>query len=135
MIELTESSVRQYAFTLRRTNLKKGVTVQQYMDHVLKWQFQGKCKLVAGCFEHTAGLHMHGILEIPKAYNKKKFFRVRGWNIKLEEIYDLEGWKYYMLKEQHCQEQFDDESWIDDQPSPEIKYSLFKKGGTASDSA
>jgi len=49
-------------------------------------------------FEKTSGLHMHGIILIPRNLSLTRF-RVRGWSIKLEEIYDVEGWLRYLYKD------------------------------------
>lgn len=125
-IKVIEAKARQYAFTLRRTNLKNGVTEDDYFNHIVKWENKGQCKLVDYVFEKTAGLHMHGILEIEKS-QKMQYFRVRGWNIKLEELYNPEGWKAYMLKDQVINElENDEESLIEDQPIRVIKKKLFK---------
>lgn len=125
------AATRQYAFTLRRTNLKRGVTEQEYINHVRNWEDKGLCTLIDHVFEKTAGLHMHGVLEISKKQDKR-VFRVRGWNIYLEEIYNRQGWQYYMMKDQKCNE--DLESFIEDEePVLVLKKSLFKRE-TASDS-
>lgn len=131
---------RPYAFTLRKTNLKKGVTTKDYLDHIEKFHQKGFCELVEYVFEKTAGLHMHGILQIPEIHNSFKIFtymfRVRGWNIKLEELYNLEGWRYYMMKEQAIKEndnevfENDSEESFIEQPL-NLKKSLFKKRATS----
>lgn len=132
-MEIIESSSRQYAFTLRRTNLKKGVSQDDYQNHLKKWSDKGQCEIIDSVFEYEAGLHMHGILEIPKQINFN-LFRVRGWNIKLEELYDKTGWKYYMMKSQKSED--DNESEIKDTRINiyTLKHSLFRpRGETASD--
>jgi len=89
-----------WAFTLRKTSTKKGQPTQgDYDDHIIKLIANTPVSQTKWCFERKGGLHMHGILEIPRGYNMLKF-RVRGWKIHLEEIYDLIGWHAYMAKEQ-----------------------------------
>lgn len=123
-MEIIKAPARQYAFTLRRTNLKKGLpTEDDYFNHLEKWSRLGLCIVIDSVFESTAGLHMHGILEIPKKQNLK-VFRVRGWNIKLEELYNEDGWRFYMLKDQKCRE--DIEEIDDDDPIPKLTKSLFR---------
>jgi len=127
-MNLIEAVARQYAFTLRKTSLKKQPTPEDYFQHIEKWTCAGLCEIVDNVFEYEAGIHMHGIMEIPKRVDLKRF-RVRGWNIKLEEIYNLDGWRYYMLKEQKCNEdnaEYEEEK-IEDQKIYNLKYSLFKE--------
>jgi len=94
---------RCYAFTLRRTNLKKGVTKEDYLGHWKRWP---GVKLHDYIFEETAGLHMHGVVVIPVLSEKymMKQFRIRGWNMELVEIWDEFGWKCYYMKDQKINE-------------------------------
>lgn len=128
-MEIVEALSRQYAFTLRRTNLKKPVSSEDYYKHLEKWTTTGKCQIQESVFEYEGGIHMHGIMEIRKDVNFKHF-RVRGWNIKLEELYDVDGWRHYMLKHQKAVQ--DLESYIEDGDTYNLKTSLFKRA-TASD--
>lgn len=107
-ISATIAFQRQYAFTLRRTNLKKGVTQGDYLDHFERWH---NVKLIDYAFEETAGLHMHGIIEIPVGLcvNQFKQLRIRGWKLHLEELYDELGWKCYYMKDQHQDFEEDDD--------------------------
>jgi len=99
---------RQWAFTLRRTSRPKQVTCDQYISHVQKFVNKLNCKLESYVFEEKGGLHMHGILDIPKTVDKKRF-RVRGWHWYMEELYNYAGWRQYMLKEQHIvEDEYDD---------------------------
>jgi hypothetical protein len=41
---------------------------------------------------------MHGIIEVPHT-TSMQLFRVRGWKMYLEEIWNVEGWRAYMAKE------------------------------------
>jgi len=89
-----------FAFTLRRTNLKNGMPTQEdYQVHVENLIRSTDVKVTNYVYERTGGLHMHGIFQIPKKFNLKRF-RIRGWKMHLEEIYDYDGWKRYMAKEQ-----------------------------------
>lgn len=125
-LDIDYAPARQYAFTLRRTYLKKGApTEDDYFKHLEKFVNKGLCTIIDSCFEFTSGLHMHGILEIPKTI-PIIHFRVRGWSMKLEELYNPDGWRYYMMKDQKCrQEQDDEESLIDEKPL-NLNKSLFK---------
>lgn len=99
-LELEYATTRPWAFTLRRTKLKLGPLPNDYIKHMNKICQSLDCKITDQCFEYTGGIHMHGIIQIPaKTYMDR--FRVRGWKMHLEEIYDLDGWRRYMQKEQH----------------------------------
>jgi len=126
---------RQFAFTLRRTNLKKGVCEDDYTLHIYKFENHG-CKLIDYSFEKTAGLHMHGILEIPLQFDYQKRMRIRGWNMKIVELFDSDGWKQYYLKDQitdlqnrisHEIEDDDDASAVIDSNLYRLHHSLFKR--------
>lgn len=123
-MEVVKAPARQYAFTLRKTVLKLGpINQESYFKHIEKWETAKLCRLVDSVFEYTSGIHMHGILEIPEGVNFKRF-RVRGWNIVLEELYDQNGWRYYMMKEQKCKD--DNEEYIDEHFIYSLTHSLFK---------
>lgn len=108
MCEYITSSSRQWAFTCRRTTSPAIVTREQYVNHLQTLTDKMSCKIIDFVFETTGGLHMHGIIEIPKAIDPIRF-RVRGWHWYMEELYNEDGWRYYMLKEQrvkHENEQY-----------------------------
>lgn len=97
---IERAEYRQWSFTLRRTNLKMGLPTEEvYNVHIENRLRNTDVKLEEHVFEQTGGLHMHGILSIPKWFNMKKF-RIRGWKMHLEEIWDVNGWRAYMAKEQ-----------------------------------
>lgn len=110
-IKYTIAYQRQYAFTLRRTNLKKGVTQGDYLDHFSRFH---NVKLIDYVFEETSGLHMHGIIEIPVGLlmQQARQLRIRGWKLHLEELYDELGWKCYYMKDQHHKDYEDDDDAI-----------------------
>lgn len=86
-----------YAFTLRKTTKNAEATKIQYMNHLIKLKTFGRIEDVK--FETTSGLHCHGILKVFKDQNLKRL-RVRGWNLKLVKIYDMNGWQEYINKDQ-----------------------------------
>ena len=114
-----------WAFTLRKTSTKKGNPTQgDYDDHIIKLIANTEVSQTKWCFERKGGLHMHGILEIPRFFNMKRF-RVRGWKMHLEEIYDLIGWHAYMAKEQLIKIH-EDELSEQEHPVHRLRRSLFK---------
>jgi len=104
-LEVEDAQSQSWAFTLRKTTLKLGPIGQdKYKQHIENLCRGTSSVLNSFVFEYTNGIHMHGILEIPK--NAKMFrFRTRGWRLHLEEIYDYAGWNRYMMKEQHLQDE------------------------------
>lgn len=98
-LTINQAPCREYAFTLRRTTLKELHTEYMYSVHLEKFVTKGYCTIKDFVFETTAGLHVHGILSVPKGVDLKRF-RVRGWRMYLDELYDELGWKMYYMKEQ-----------------------------------
>lgn len=45
------------------------------------------------------GLHAHGIIKLTKRFYRKKLMK-EGYHLKLEELYDIEGWRKYIKKSQ-----------------------------------
>lgn len=95
---LRKQLFRAYGFTLRKTSNVHNTTRQTYADRFGYFKELG-CKVVDITFEETAGLHCHGIIEIPTSLSIKRL-RCRGWNFKYEIIYDKDGWIRYMYKDQ-----------------------------------
>lgn len=94
-----EAPTHPFAFTLRRTNKKGGVSIDDYKKQLDKLCTKNGITLVDSKYEMEAGLHCHGIFEIPTKFNFKKL-RVRGWNMLCKEITDLAGWLRYINKSQ-----------------------------------
>lgn len=125
LLFIGRSFMTSYAFTLRKTSTKKGQPTQQdYQVHIDNLCLTTKSLKKEVVFERTGGLHMHGVLEIPKTVNMYKF-RVRGWKMHLEEIWDFDGWKRYMAKEQILKFYEDDLS-EQEHPVHRLRRSLFK---------
>lgn len=98
-LTVIKSDTHPYAFTLRKTSKKDGrVTKDMYHKRMGDIQKLG-IEVPDYVFEYEAGLHSHGVMNIPVKFNLKRL-RVRGWNILVNEITDLKGWKRYMSKYQ-----------------------------------
>lgn len=90
---------REYAFTLRKTNIKRGPpTMDDYHAHLNKLQTKGLI-MRQHVVEQKGGLHLHGVVSIPEGFNFKTLM-IRGWHFHIVEIYDPEGWQRYLAKEQ-----------------------------------
>lgn len=92
---ITLAQTTPFAFTLRKTKLP--VVKEDYLNKLAKIEKLG-CEITDHVYESTAGLHVHGIIQIPKSFDPKRL-RVRGWRIQLDELYDYAGWLSYITKE------------------------------------
>lgn len=98
-ITCSDAPHRDYAFTLRKTKSPDKADKSDYTNHLCKLISKGAV-VKTSVFEHTEGLHMHGVIRLPSGYNIV-YLRFRGWRLHLVEIYDPNGWRRYCLKEQH----------------------------------
>jgi hypothetical protein len=89
-----------YAFTVRYNNKEKA-TYEQYGKLFDKWRAQG-ITITKEIYETCKNgvLHSHGILNMPKNFYRKKLTE-KGLHYKLEEIYNIEGWNTYIMKNQY----------------------------------
>lgn len=94
-IQINESAVTSFAFTLRKTKLP--ATQKDYVSKLSKIKDLG-CIITDHVYEYEAGIHCHGVIQIPKDFNLIKL-RTRGWRIQLDELYDYAGWLCYMTKQ------------------------------------
>lgn len=88
---------RDYAFTLRKTNVKHGVEHSHYLEHISKMEKYGVVFRDTN-YETTNGLHCHGIVSISESMSLKRL-RFRGWHLHLIELYDEDGWIRYIRKD------------------------------------
>lgn len=95
--QLNSSLTTPYAFTLRRTTTKVDLTREIYEAKLSKIRDMG-INITDHVYETTAGLHCHGVMQVPKKFYMKRL-RTRGWRIQLDEIYDYAGWLAYITKE------------------------------------
>lgn len=105
-LEVQDSETTPYAFTLRKT--KQPVQIEDYVIKLDKIRQLG-CEITDHVFEHEAGLHCHGVIQIPKDF-KKIQLRTRGWRLQLDELYDYAGWLAYITKSNMLEEL--DKSWL-----------------------
>lgn len=124
-INVERSDKTSFAFTLRKTSTKKRQPTQNdYNLHIDKLVISTNSILKEFVFERTGGLHMHGVLEIPKTTKMYKF-RVRGWKLHLKEIWSYDGWVKYMAKERLIV--LNEEEMVEDElPIQTLRRSLFR---------
>lgn len=93
-----------FAFTLRKTNVKKTTPTEKiYEAHITRVFIKNGIQVIDYGFENESGLHVHGIVESEKNLINAKFLRIRGWRLHITHLTDMMGWlKYYnsnLLKE------------------------------------
>lgn len=96
----------KYAFTLRKNKDRSNNTREQYHEFLNRGLYTHKKyhPEVILKFETKAGLHCHGLCSIEGVKNKHMFYKMlkpqSGWHLKVEEVYDYEGWINYITKEE-----------------------------------
>lgn len=88
-----------YAFTLRKTSKSTIINENHYIGHMQALSERLDIRFIDYVFEQEAGLHVHGIVELPYKFYFKKL-RIRGWNILVKPITNEYGWINYMRKKQ-----------------------------------
>lgn len=110
--------MKKFAFTIRKTKNPKTVTQKSYYDFINTGLFtfreKGYAPELTLKFEKKGGLHVHGILNYDpelgcvgpykEPRNKDHAYRMfrprKGFHIKVEDIYDFDGWLSYITKEE-----------------------------------
>lgn len=93
----------EFAITIKRTgnNSKNENDYDDYFTFLRK--SNPKCELHKWVYEDNVkepGVHIHGVLRVPKGYFRKRLCPVNGsYHVKLVKITDLEGWIRYMRKD------------------------------------
>lgn len=125
--------MEEYAITIRKTGTKADDKTRKAYDDYFKFlkKSNPKCELHKHVFEDNKvepGVHLHGVIRIPKGYFRKRLVPGNGkYHVKLEKITDMEGWLRYMRKDQNfrqnifaianikstCESDVDDEDQID----------------------
>ena len=128
----------EFAITVRATSPNKDRQVYDlYHDFLAKSNKQ--CLLRSCVYERnklqgTTGVHMHGIIRLPKSYYRKRLVPKNGsFHVCLKKITDLQGWINYMQKDEYFAGQVmlevdnAQEEYIDIDDDPPIMVNLFKK--------
>lgn len=88
-----------YAFTLRKTNIRRRPTEKDYTDHMYKIFDKNGLNVFDYQFESENGLHVHGCVSVPFLFEDQMYkLRTRGWRCHMVSIYDLSGWISYYNK-------------------------------------
>lgn len=100
-----------FAFTVK-DNRVDSTDYDQFFDNLTKHKCIVECKYPE--YDAKGKLHYHGVAQVPKSLLRKKLV-LAGLHVKLDEVYDQEGWLRYIKK---------------DQPKPKPS-SMFKKAQKA----
>jgi len=98
MLEYTQRKYSPFAITMRKTTYPQLASKADYEKQMAYFKKNLLVEFDHISYENTSGLHLHGIVRIPIETSLIRF-RVRGWSIKLEEIYDYAGWMRYINKD------------------------------------
>ncbi len=93
--------MEQYAFTVKVTqqHTPADVNEKSYTAFFDLLRARGiRVILKQSEYDSKGFLHFHGIIEMKNNFYRKKI-RSKGFHLYLKEIYDLEGWVRYVLKD------------------------------------
>lgn len=95
-MEVKKADFISYGFTVK-DNRQDVTDYKSFFDNVKN----NGCKVTCSYNEYDSAnrLHVHGIIQIPKGFYRKRLC-LQGLHIKLEELYDPEGWIRYIRKDQ-----------------------------------
>lgn len=123
-LSITKSSTRLYAITVRKTSKPDLVTAAHYESYLQNLSENLNVSIFEYVYEHEGGLHIHGIIEIPRGLNLNRF-RTRGYHVHLEEMYNRDGWLKYINKHVLSEVDQDDGSDPDPENNKVYKKKLF----------
>lgn len=91
-----------YALSIRKTRGTKDVS--DYEAYIATMLYKNKSVVNMGhYYEYTEGLHVHMLLykhgQGTLSHNDCKVVKY-GWHVYLEPVYNLQGWKRYITKDQ-----------------------------------
>lgn len=99
-MEIVKSDTVAYGFTVK----KLGKEQAEIEDYCAWFIHISKFKNVV--IEHhyperdsQGKIHYHGVIYVPKTFYRKRL-EFKGFHLKLEQIYDLQGWIRYITKDQ-----------------------------------
>lgn len=95
-MEVQKANFISYGFTVK-DNRQDVTDYKPFLDNCK----QHGCNVVCSYeeYDEASRLHIHGIIEIPKGFYRKKIC-MKGLHVKLEELYDPAGWLRYIRKDQ-----------------------------------
>lgn len=97
-MEIVKSDKTLYGFTIKSTS---GHKRSDYTPIFSKWEDNKQnVEMVTKHLEYGKHdyLHYHGIITIKKGFYRKRL-EMKGYHIKLVEVFDIKGWVKYITKE------------------------------------
>lgn len=98
MIKVTKSDYISFAYTVKTLGSAE-VTNADYEPFFERLKLLNvHCEYKIAEKDSKGKLHYHGILYLKKGFFRKRI-SLRGFHIKLEELYDRKGWLKYIYKD------------------------------------
>lgn len=96
----TTKDVKSWAFTIKKLGRPSDTCLLDYANVLEQWTKNPQVKVKEAVLERDSKgkLHVHGIATIKKNFYRHKL-GVHGFNMKLDEIYDEQGWERYLHKQ------------------------------------
>lgn len=95
-IEVIKHDQEPYAFTIKKLG-KSVVSLKDYADIMSNMTNYGFVKCAEYERDSQGKLHVHGIVLLRRGFFRKKLC-MQGFHVKLEYIYDENGWINYITK-------------------------------------
>lgn len=98
-IEIEKSPNECYAFTVKKLG---GIAakIEEYVPVICHMRDFGLIKHIEYEYDSKSKLHIHGIIVLRRGFYRKKLC-VQGFHMKLELIYDDNGWETYITKHKY----------------------------------
>lgn len=87
-----------YAFTTKKLGIEPA-SVIDYREILKDWSKTGRIIIMDYVYETDSlgKLHLHGMVYVEDNFYRKKMCP-KGFHMKMEEIYNIEGWSHYLRK-------------------------------------
>lgn len=110
-MEINTSTTKAFAYTVKALGTDKDPNYDLFFNKLDRFNIQVEFKVSER--DSKGKLHYHGILYIDKGFFRRRL-TTRGYHIKLDEIYDREGWLRYIHKEVNIERLFNLKSTLDE---------------------
>lgn len=95
MFTIVRANEQAWAFTLKEVKGDKE-GMERWFQRAEAFGCKIDCKYLE--LDSQKVEHYHGILYIPKGFYRKKLM-MKGYHLKLEELFDRKGWMKYITKD------------------------------------
>lgn len=94
--EAINAPVRAYAYTIKSLGDELDADYDPFFKKLSYFNISVEYKVKE--FDKFGKSHYHGIIYLPKGFFRKRII-VKGFHLKLEELYNREGWIRYIHKD------------------------------------